>query len=308
MTGTNPIPTTEVPRDDEPVPEDTPRRARPGGESLISRLMRRWFVQVVLAGAAVFWLVPTVGLLVTSLRPASTYGQSGWWQAFTKPAELTLEAYKDFFDQSSLVESLWNTVLISVPTTVLVVLIASMAGYAFAWIDFPGRDVLFLVVVALLVVPLQMALIPVFQLYRTLGISGIPGVVLFHVAFGLPFAIFLLRNFFAGLPRDLFEAARLDGASEFRIFLRIVLPLGAPAIAALTIFQFLWVWNDLLVALIFAGDSAPITVAIARRLGQFGSNIGVIGPGAFISMAVPLGVFFAFQRHFEAGLLGGSVK
>jgi len=167
---------------------------------------------------------------------------------------------------------------------------------------------MFLVVVALLVVPLQMALIPVFQLYRRIGIDGVPAVVLFHVAFGLPFAIFLLRNFFAGLPRDLFEAARLDGASEWRIFVRIVLPLGAPAIAALAIFQFLWVWNDLLVALIFAGDSAPITVAIARRLGQFGSNIGVIAPGAFISMAVPLAVFFAFQRYFEEGLLGGSVK
>ena len=274
----------------------------------LSRALRRSPVQFVLVVVALFWLVPTLGLLVTSLRPVRTYGQSGWWEALTEPAQLTLEAYGDFFANQSLVRSVWNTVLIAVPTTVLVVVIAAMAGYAFAWMSFPGRDALFLVVVGMLVVPLQMALIPVFQFYRTLGISGIPGVVLFHVAFGLPFAVFLLRNFFAGLPRDLFEAARLDGASEWRIFLRIVLPLGAPAIAALAIFQFLWVWNDLLVALIFAGDNAPVTVAIARRLGQFGSNIGVIAPGAFVSMAIPLAVFFAFQRHFEAGLLGGSVK
>jgi len=276
--------------------------------STVSAWLRRGGVQIALAVVAVFWLVPTFGLLVTSLRPVQTYGQSGWWEALTKPSQLTVDAYSDFFGYPSLVDSLWNTVLITVPTTVLVVFIASMAGYAFAWIKFPLRDPLFLVVVALLVVPLQMALIPVFQLYRTLGISGIPAVVVFHVAFGLPFAIFLLRNFFAGLPRDLFEAARLDGASEWAIFFRIVLPLGLPAVAALSIFQFLWVWNDLLVALIFAGDSAPLTVAIGRQLGQFGSNIGIIAPGAFISVAIPLAVFFAFQRHFEAGLLGGAVK
>ena len=274
----------------------------------LARVLRHSVVQVVLVAVGVFWLVPTLGLLVTSLRPVETYGRSGWWQVFAQPAQLTLDAYRGFFRDPSLVESIWNTVLITVPSVVLVVVIAAMAGYAFAWIRFPGRDALFLVVVGLLVVPLQMALIPVFQLYRRVGVSGIPAVVLFHVAFGLPFAVFLLRNFFAGIPRDLFEAARLDGASEWRIFLRVVLPLGAPALAALTIFQFLWVWNDLLVALIFAGDSPPLTVAIGRRLGQFGSNIGVIAPGAFISMAVPLVVFFAFQRHFEAGLLGGSVK
>ena len=274
----------------------------------VSNFVRRSAVHMVLVAVAVFWLVPTLGLFLTSLRPVATYGRSGWWTALTKPAELTMESYRGFFDNSELVRSVWNTVLITVPSAVLVVLIASMAGYAFAWMRFPGRDLLFLVVVGLLVVPLQMALIPVFQLYRRLGLSGIPAVILFHVAFGLPFAVFLLRNFFASLPRDLFEAARLDGASEWRIFLRIVLPLGLPAIAALGIFQFLWVWNDLLVALIFAGDNPPLTVAIGRRLGQFGSNIGVIAPAAFISMAVPLVVFFAFQRHFEAGLLGGSVK
>ena len=274
----------------------------------VQRLLRHRGVQLLLTVVAFAWLVPTFGLLVTSLRPVRSYGTSGWWRAVASPGELTVAAYQRFFDDQSLLRSLWNTVLISVPTTLLVVVIASLAAYGFAWLQFPGRDAIFLIVVGLLIVPLQMALIPVFQLYRTLRIEGIPAVVLFHVAFGLPFAVFLLRNFFAGLPRELLEAARLDGASEWRIFSRVIVPLGAPAIAALTIFQFLWVWNDLLVALVFAGDSPPLTVAIARRLGQFGSNIGVIAPGAFISMSVPLMVFFAFQRHFEAGLLGGSVK
>jgi alpha-glucoside transport system permease protein len=193
---------------------------------------------------------------------------------------------------------------------VLVVTIAALAAYAFAWMRFRGRDAVFLVVVGLLVVPLQVALIPVADLYGRLGLFGrIPGVVLFHVAFGLPFAIFLLRNFFAGIPVDLLEAARLDGAGEWRIFSRVVLPLGVPAIASLAIFQFLWVWNDLLVALVFAStDSAPLTVAIREQTRQFGSNIDVIAPGAFLSMIVPLVVFFAFQRFFVQGVLAGSVK
>ena len=270
--------------------------------------VKRHTAGFVLAILAVFWLLPTLGLAVSSLRPKETYGTSGWWSVFTAPSQLTLENFRRFLDNDHLVGSLWNTVLISVPTTLLVVVIASMAGYAFAWLRFRGRDALFLLVVGMLVVPLQMALIPVFGVYRTLGISGIPAVVIFHVAFGLPFAVFLLRNFFAGLPESLFEAARLDGASEWRIFSRIVLPLGAPAIAALAIFQFLWVWNDLLVALVFAGDSPPITVAVARQLDAFGTNIDIIAAGAMVSMLVPLAVFFAFQRHFEAGLLGGSVK
>jgi alpha-glucoside transport system permease protein len=166
------------------------------------------------------------------------------------------------------------------------------------------------VIVALIIVPVQVAIIPDATVFRYLHIYGdIPAVVAFHVAFGLPFAIFLLRNFFAGIPVDLLEAARLDGAGEWRIFSRVVLPLGVPAIASLAIFQFLWVWNDLLVALVFAStDSAPLTVAIREQTRQFGSNIDVIAPGAFLSMVVPLVVFFAFQRFFVQGVLAGSVK
>jgi alpha-glucoside transport system permease protein len=176
--------------------------------------------------------------------------------------------------------------------------------------EFPGRDWIFPAVVALLVIPIQIALIPVVKLYSLLGISGtILSVVIFHVAFGLPFAIFLLRNYFAGIPRDLLEAARMDGAREGRVFFRVVLPLGLPAIASLFIFQFLWVWNDLLVALVFSNQSSqPITVALASQTRQFGSSIDVLAPGAFLSLVIPLIVFLAFQRFFVQGVMAGSVK
>jgi alpha-glucoside transport system permease protein len=164
-------------------------------------------------------------------------------------------------------------------------------------------------VIALLVVPLQMGLIPLFKLYNSLGIyDTVIGLILFHTAFGLPFAIFLLRNFFIGIPRDILESARIDGASEIRIFLRLILPLGLPAIASLAIFQFLWTWNDLLVALVMAQSKQPITVSIVSQLRQFGSNIDIIAPASFMSLIIPLGVFFAFQRYFVQGLLAGSVK
>jgi alpha-glucoside transport system permease protein len=259
---------------------------------------------------ALFWMIPTIGLLATSFRPIEKISESGWWDIFGDPGQVTAKLYTDLLGDSGFVQSLLNTAYITVPTTVLLILIAALAAYAFAWIDFKGRDLIFLVVVALLVVPLQMALIPMSRLFGDVGIFGtIWAAILFHIAFGLPFAIFLLRNFFIGLPGELFEAARIDGASELQIFVRIVLPLGMPAIAALGIFQFLWTWNDLLVALVFtSGDSIPITVAIQERLRTFGGNLDVIAPGAFISMTVPLIVFFAFQRYFVQGLLAGSVK
>ena len=274
------------------------------------RLLRRLPLHLAMAAVGVMWLVPTFGLLVTALRPRALFATSGWWQALTKPSQLTLENFRRIVEDDSFVTSLWNTVLITLPAAIGVVLLGALAAYAFAWIDFRGRDALFLLVVGLLVVPLQMALVPVARLYGDLGIFGsILGVVLFHVAFGLPFAVFLLRNFFASIPKDLPEAARLDGASELRIFARIMLPLGLPAIASLAIFQFLWVWNDLLVALVFAKTStAPITVAIQQQLRAFGGNIDIISAASFISMIVPLAVFFAFQRYFTAGLLAGSVK
>ena len=204
-------------------------------------------------------------------------------------------------------QSLWNTVLITVPATLGVVVIASLAAYAFAWVDFRGRDWLFVAVIGLLVVPVQVALIPVAKMYKYTHLFGtIPGVVLFHIGFGLPFAIFLLRNFFVGIPKDILESARIDGASELRIFVRLMLPLGLPAIASLAIFQFLWTWNDLIVSLTFGVQ--PITVWIFGQLREFGTSIDVIAPASFISLVIPLCVFFAFQRYFVQGLLAGSVK
>ncbi|HVF15205.1 MAG TPA: carbohydrate ABC transporter permease [Acidimicrobiales bacterium] len=272
--------------------------------------LRRLPLNLAMLVVALFWLLPTVGLLFTALRPRELFNTSGWWQALTEPSQLTLDNFQRIIESDSFVRALANTALITVPATFLVVMLGAMAAYAFAWIEFRGRELVFLIVVGLLVVPLQMALVPVAKLYGDLGIYGsIFGVVLFHAAFGLPFSIFLLRNFFASIPKDLTEAARLDGASEPRIFVRIMLPLGLPAIASLAIFQFLWVWNDLLVALVFARTSnAPITVAIQQQLRQFGGSIDVISAASFISMLVPLAVFFAFQRCFAAGLLAGSVK
>jgi alpha-glucoside transport system permease protein len=265
---------------------------------------------LILSVVALLWLVPTIGLLISSFRTAADNAESGWWTALTTPAQLTLQPYRDLLGDPSIIDSFLNTVLIAVPSALLVVAVASLAAYAFAWIEFRGRDVLFLIVVGLLVVPLQVALIPVARLYDLLGLFGtIPGVVLFHVAFGLPFAIFLLRNFFVGIPHELLEAARMDGASEWTVFVRVVLPLGVPAIASLLIFQFLWVWNDLLVALVFAGgETQPLTVAIREQLRSFSANIDVIAPAAFLQMLVPLAVFFAFQRYFVQGLLAGSQR
>ncbi|CAM5743231.1 putative Alpha-glucoside transport system permease protein AglG [Streptomyces afghaniensis 772] [Streptomyces afghaniensis] len=266
-------------------------------QSLGSRLaegVSGGLVRVLLIVVGLFWLVPTIGLLLSSLRSPEDIAASGWWKVFTEPSQLTFDSYAKLLENEDITSSLVNTVWITVPATLLVVIIGSLAGYAFAWMEFPGRDWWFLGVVGLLVVPVQVALIPIAELFGSIGIFGsVIGVVLFHVGFGLPFAVFLLRNFFAEIPRELLEAARLDGAGELRLFFRVVMPLGAPAIAALGIFQFLWVWNDLLVALIFSDSgSQPITVALQTQVRQFGNNIDVLAPGAFISMVVPLVVFF----------------
>ncbi|GAA2235266.1 carbohydrate ABC transporter permease [Streptomyces indiaensis] len=283
------------------------------GRSLGSRLtegVSGGLLRVFLIVVGLFWLVPTIGLLLSSLRAPEDIAASGWWKVFTEPSQITFDNYSKLLENEDITSSLLNTVWITVPATLLVVVIGSLAGYAFAWMEFPGRDWWFLGVVGLLVVPVQVALIPIAELFGKIGIFGsVLGVVLFHVGFGLPFAVFLLRNFFAEIPRELLEAARLDGAGELRLFFRVVMPLGAPAIAALGIFQFLWVWNDLLVALIFSDSgSQPITVALQTQVRQFGNNIDVLAPGAFISMVVPLAVFFAFQRQFVSGVMAGAVK
>jgi alpha-glucoside transport system permease protein len=280
---------------------------------LASRLVSRLgsgTLQAALVLVALFWMVPVIGLLLVSLRSEADNTNSGWWTVLLKPTELTLDNYRTLVNNDVLVQSFLNTVYISVPATLLVVGIGALAAYALVWMDFPGRDWIMVAVVGLLVLPIQAALIPISQLYGALGIFGsITGAILFHVAFGLPFAVFLLRNFFVNIPRDLLEAARMDGASEWRIFRRVVLPVARPALASLAVFQFLWVWNDMLVALVFTSpDSAPLTVALRSQLRQFGTNIDVLASGAFLSMLVPLLVFFAFQRHFVQGVFAGSGK
>jgi alpha-glucoside transport system permease protein len=273
------------------------------------RVLGKAPVHVVLVVIAVFWLVPTTGLFITSLLRASDAAQGGWWNFFVKPSTWTLDNYTNMFDNEGITHALVVTAQVTIGATILPILIASAAAYALAWIEFPGRDWVFLAVVGLLLVPVQMALIPIFRLYNTLNLfDTVPGLILFHTAFALPFAIFLLRNFFAGIPRDLMEAARIDGASEVRLFFKVVLPLGLPAIASLGIFQVLFVWNDLLIGLVLAQDNAPIAPAIASQLRQFGSNLDLLAPASFFSLLIPLTVFAMFQRYFVEGLLAGSVK
>jgi alpha-glucoside transport system permease protein len=285
-----------------PAPHDTTA-------AKILRAVAKAPVHLVLVILGALWLVPTFGLFITSILPASALADKGWWQIFSHPSRATWSNYDALFHNQGLIDALKTTAIIAVANTLLVVVIGAMAGYAFAWLDFPGRDWLFIGVIGLLVVPLQMALIPMFKLYDTFGIFDTTiSIILFHCAFGLPFAIFLLRNFFVGLPKDILESARIDGASEIVIFLRLILPLGLPAIASLAIFQFLWTWNDLIVALTFGQNVQPITVWIFGQLREFGTSIDVIAPASFISLVVPLCVFFAFQRYFVQGLLAGSVK
>jgi len=280
-----------------------PRAARLG------RALSRAPLNALLVFIAVLWLVPTLGLFLTSLLPADLASSQGWWTVFSEPSAATLENYEELLGNEDITSALVITVIVAIGGTVIPIMVGALAGYAFAWLEFPGRDWLFLSVVALLVVPLQMALIPMFSFYNDVGIFDTAlSLILFHSAFALPFAIFLLRNFFVGIPKDLLESARIDGASELRIFVRLILPLGLPAIASLAIFQFLWTWNDFLVALTFGRDTQPITVAIFSQFRQFGANIDLIAPAAFVSLAVPLAVFFAFQRYFVQGLLAGSVK
>jgi alpha-glucoside transport system permease protein len=266
-------------------------------------------VHIVLIALGLLWLVPTAGLFLTSLLSPADFITNGWWKIFSKPSLATFHDYSVVWNGTDVPHALLITAEIAIGGTVLPIMVAALAGYAFAWIDFWGRDWIFIVVIGLLVVPLQMALIPMLRLYHAVHISDtVLGLILFHTAFALPFAIFLLRNFFIGIPKDILESARIDGASEVRIFLRLILPLGLPAIASLGIFQFLWTWNDLLVALVLNQNTKPITVEIFSQLRQFGSNIDIIAPASFMSMIVPLCVFFAFQRYFVQGLLAGSVK
>lgn len=278
----------------------------------LKRALGRIPLHLVLLLLALIWFVPTFGLLVSSFRPAEAISNTGWWTVIDSPEELSLDLYKEAVSARNLGRSFVNSLFITIPSTLIPIMAAAFAAYAFAWLDFPGRNLLFTVVVGLLVVPLQLTFIPILKVYNQIGATGtFLGLWLAHAAYGMPFSVYLLRNAVGGLPRDLFESAFLDGASAFDIFFRIVMPLVVPAIAALVIFQFLWVWNDLLVALIYLGGSqavAPMTVTIANLVNSLGGNWQVLTAAAFISMILPLIVFFGLQRYFVRGILAGSVK
>jgi alpha-glucoside transport system permease protein len=300
----------------------TPAASRRWSIHLPQRLRRaRPVINIVLAVIAIFWLVPSIGLLIISLRPESTFGQSGWWTVLTAPAQLTIQNYRTLFGAGlaagSILDSLITSALITIPTTILVTVISSLSAYSLVFGRWRGRTAMFLVIVGLLVVPIQVALVPVVQLYRAFGnLTGfnpfgtLPGVIIFHVAFGLPFGIFLMRNFYMGIPKDLLEAGRIDGAGEWKLFRRVVMPLGLPAAASLAIFQFIWVWNDLLVALVFLGSNPhqTLTLFLYGQIRTFAASYWVISTGAMISVLPPLIVFLSFQRYFVRGVLAGAVK
>ena len=296
------VATTEKPTATPPAS----RRPRP-------RRAGRILLHLAVTALMVIWAVPTVGLLVSSFRPQSELSGSGWWTAFAPPYHFTLDNYQDVLNQSQIGDAFVNSLLIAIPATIIPLFVAAFAAYAFSWMEFPGRDILFVVVVGLLVVPLQTTLIPVLKIFADWGLTGqFVAVWLAHTGYGLPFAVYLLRNFMGALPRAVFESASLDGASHVTAFFRLAVPMSVPAFAALAIFQFLFVWNDLLVALIYVGlansDNLPMTAAIANLVNSLGGGWYLLGAAAFLSMALPLALFFGLQRFFVRGIVGGAVK
>ena len=284
-----------------PRPKRSPLRAIP-----------RFALHLVVIAICLSWLVPSLGLLVSSFRPKNLIAISGWWEAFSTPFSFTLDNYRHVLTRGHMGLSFVNSLIIAIPATVMPIMVAAYAAYAFSWMKFPGKEGLFLAIIALIAVPLQVTLIPVLKLFNGLGLTGsFAGIWLAHTGYGLPFAIYLLRNFIQDLPASVFESAHIDGASHPRIFFSLVLRMSVPAIASLAIFQFMWVWNDLLIALIFLGGSrsvAPMPVTISNLVNSYGGGWEYLTAAAFISMALPMLVFFSMQKYFVKGILAGSVK
>jgi alpha-glucoside transport system permease protein len=278
-----------------------------------NRRGRRLILHLCVVALMVIWAVPTIGLLVSSFRPQADLSTSGWWTALVPPYQFSLENYRDVVNQAGIGQAFLNSLFIAIPATVIPIFVAAFAAYAFSWMEFPGRDILFVVVVGLLVVPLQTTLIPILKIFAQWGITGeFLSVWLAHTGYGLPFAVYLLRNFMGSLPKAVFESAAIDGANHVTAFLRLAVPMSVPAFAALAIFQFLFVWNDLLVALIYIGlsnsDNLPLPATMANLVNSLGGGWYLLGAAAFLSMILPLAIFFGLQRYFVRGIVGGAVK
>jgi alpha-glucoside transport system permease protein len=274
-------------------------------------LIRRIPLHVTVGIVVALWLIPTVGLIINSFRPAHDMTEAGWWTTLFPPHGFTLDSYKEVLATPGLGPSIVNSLLITIPATVLQVTISLFAGYAFAWMRFPGRDLFFFVIVGLLVVPIQMTFIPVLRGFAAFGLAGtFLAVWLAHTGYGLPFQTYLLRSYIGSLPKEVFESADIDGANHVVKFWRLVVPMSVPAIAANVIFVFLGVWNDLLVALVYLGQGAnrPLTVIVAQLTTSLGGGWQFLTAAAVIQMALPLAVFLGLQRYFVRGISAGAVK
>ena len=297
-----------------PVPPDETRLTRAERRAVAAKTkLTSPAASMIALLIAVLWTVPTLGLFVTSFRPELDIRRSGWWTAFSNP-QFSVDNYNEvlYGGGNNFATLFVNSLVITLPAVIIPITLALLAAYAFAWIKFPGRNILFVAVFALQVVPIQVTLIPLLTLYVDAGLAGSFWTIwLSHSIFGLPLAIFLLHNFMKEIPASLVEAARMDGAGHVKIFFQVLLPLLTPAIAAFGVFQFLWVWNDLLVALTFAGGApevVPLTVRLADMVGTRGSDWYLLSAGAFVAIVLPLVVFLSLQRFFVRGLLAGSVK
>lgn len=286
--------------------EPTAQRSRPGRWAGRGR----WLVRAALLAICLLWLVPMIGLLISSVRPPDAVDSSGWWTVFASPLEATQWTLSNYSQvlEAGMGSAFVNSFVVAVPSTVIPILAAAFAAYAFSWMRFPGREVLFILLVILLAVPLQVAFVPLLRIFAGMGIQGsFLSMWLAHSTFGMPLAIYLLRNFISSLPREVIESAKVDGASHFELFWRLILPLSVPALAAFTIFQFLWTWNDFLVALVFL-DQRVLTAELVNLQSSLGQDWHLLMAGAFMVMIVPLIVFFLLQRFFVRGMTAGAVK
>jgi alpha-glucoside transport system permease protein len=309
MSGTQAVTPAPVQLPKQPVEYGKKRRGVP---EVIHKAP--FWVKLVLVLVCVGWFVPVFGLGITSFRPQDDATTTGWWTIFTDPSSLTrltLENYSDVFERADMGTAFVNSLAITLPATIIPILIAAFAAYAFTFMQFPGRDLLLILIVALLVVPTQVALVPLLQIYGNLGLNGtFLAIWLAHIGFGMPLAVYIIRNYMATLPKEVIESAKIDGASHFQTFWRLILPMSTPVLASFAIFQFLWVWNDLLNALVFigSGDNKPLTIALVQLLGAQGQGWQLVTAGAFFTMIVPIIVFLSLQRYFVRGLTAGSVK